>query len=483
MRATTTATGTTSIRSPLSPFALTAAAVLIVAACAPSRDALLSPVSDDLRARTGVAVSWRDGATVEHVREVTRLLARPLDADRAARVALLRSRALRAAFEDLGGSGAELAAALAPRKAEIELEIRRPLDGDDHTHVELAALVDVLDLLALPARRGAARADLAAARARATAAAVDVACDARIALYRAVAADQILALERLSFEAADASYELARRLFDAGNTTELALVQEQALYEQVKLDLATAEVRRAETREALAATLGLWGEEAAHIRIAGELGDPPAPAADLADLERIAIERSLELAELRARVDAAADRVGVARWSAVLPELGVGASAEHDGEGWSLGPAVGVSIPLLDWGQGRRGRAWAELRAARHLVADRAIHIRAAARVTAQRATVARERARHLRDVIAPLRQRIVDATLRQYNAMQSTPFELVQARQAQIDSSRQLIEAERDAWIAASEVDRVRAGGRTSLVPVTADRTPTAPTTRDTAH
>lgn len=441
--------------------------LLCLVACAPSRSALFEPVADDLRSRTGLEVAWRGDDSVrppELRRAIDQALARPLDADRAARVALLARPAVQAAFAELGASAADLAGAVAPARVDLELELRRATgDGDSSTELELSALTDVLDLLALPARRGAARAGVEAARARATRTAIDVAAEARTALYRAIAAEQVLAMRRSAHQAATASRELARRLRASGNNTPLALAQEEALYEQSRLDLASAEAARAEVREGLIAALGLFGQETGFTTI-DQLPEPPDLPSDLERLEATAVAQSLELADLRAQAEAAARSVGVARWRALLPGLGAGVSAQHDDAGWSVGPAFSLSVPLLDWGQGERGRAWADLRRARHLYADSAIRVRAAARAGARRLMAARQRAVHLRDVIVPLRKRIADATLLQYNAMQSSPFELVAARQTEIEARRQEVEALRDAWIASTEVDRIRAGGTAGL-------------------
>ena len=426
-----------------------------LAACAPSRGALVEPVAGEVRARTGLELAGPQSRA-----QVEELLRAEIDADAAARIALLSRPRMRAALEELGASGADLAAALAPRRVELELELRREVDGDDGgTTIELAAMADLIDVVQLPARRGAARAGLAAARARATRTAVEVAAEARAALIRAVAAGQMLALRTTIFEAADASFTLARSLREAGNITELALVQEEALYHQARIDLAAAQLARAEAHAELAAALGLFGEQA-RLRVVADLGGPPALPDDLAGLERAAVERSLELAELRARAEAASRQVGLARWRTVLPELGAGVSAEREEGSWAVGPAVSVSLPLLDWGQGERGRAWAELRQTRALHAESAVRLRAAARMAAQRVTGARERAVYLRDVLVPLRRRILDATLLQYNAMQASPFELMQARQAQAEAEVRLVEALRDAHLAAVEADRLRAGG-----------------------
>src|SRR6202022_2771992 len=70
-------------------------------------------------------------------------------------------------------------------------------------------------------------------------------------------ATQHLTSDRLSLEAARAAADLARRQHEAGNITDLDLENEQAMYEQVKLDLARSEEAALLAREALIRAMGL----------------------------------------------------------------------------------------------------------------------------------------------------------------------------------------------------------------------------------
>ena len=102
---------------------------LALAACAPSRAELFDPVRTAVRERTGIEPTWRAGATVD--KRVAELLAAPLTADSAARVALLNSAALQGAYEELAIAGARYATASAPANPEVEAALRFPLEGSD----------------------------------------------------------------------------------------------------------------------------------------------------------------------------------------------------------------------------------------------------------------------------------------------------------------------------------------------------------------
>jgi cobalt-zinc-cadmium efflux system outer membrane protein len=61
--------------------------------------------------------------------------------------------------------------------------------------------------------------------------------------------------------------------------------------------------------------------------------------------------------------------------------------------------------------------------------------------------------------VILPLRTRIVEQTQLQFNAMQVSPFQLLTAKQQQVEAGRQYVEALRDYWLARTQLEQVLAG------------------------
>jgi cobalt-zinc-cadmium efflux system outer membrane protein len=63
--------------------------------------------------------------------------------------------------------------------------------------------------------------------------------------------------------------------------------------------------------------------------------------------------------------------------------------------------------------------------------------------------------------VVVPLRRRILALGIRQYDFMLLGPFDLLRARQDEIAASRRLVEARRDWWTEAAELDRSLGGQR----------------------
>jgi outer membrane protein TolC len=421
------------------------ALLVLLAACAPSMSELRAPVDDDVAHRLGT----RGTANVDE------LLAKPLDADAAVRVALANNARLAAALDELGIAGGELATALAPGPMHVDVQFRH---GAGANELEIDAIQPVLSLIMGARRRAAAHADVSAARATATATAVRLAARVEIAFHDLLAAQQEVELRRTAFDAADAAATLRERMHAAGNTTDLAQARDRDAREQARVDLARAEAAVEQHREQLNALLGLAGERTKWTA-AGTLADAPAAAPALDDIEHLAVAASLELSASRARSEAAENRLGDARLHAWLPELGVGVSAIDRDHTLEIGPAVRLGLPIFDHASGPRARARAELARADHELSAVATELRAHARASRIAALAAYQEARHLHDVVLPLRQQIVDETLLHYNAMDADPFQLIVARRELVDAGHQYLEALRHYANAMTEISALERG------------------------
>ncbi|MBA3453646.1 MAG: TolC family protein [Deltaproteobacteria bacterium] len=416
--------------------------------CVPSRSAVFHPVDREIERRLGLDATWGDERVPA---AIDRLLKAPLDRDAAVRIALAKNRRLQVQYDQLGVAASEVAAATVLAPLEVELQYKVALEGDGN-ELEIEAVQDILDLLQLPQRRGAARADLEAARARAVAATIELVANVERSYVDVVAMQQELELRQTAFEAASASADITERMHAAGNVPDLGLARERDRREQTRIEVARAQLDVEQAREAMNEVLGLSGKDTMWS-VTNRLPEIPHAAPALDTIERDAVAASLTLAAIRFEGEAAAGRLGIARVRSVIPELGVGVAASRtDGE-WEAGPAVSIGLPLFNQQQGPRARANAELRRSRNEASATATELRAQARATRQRVLAAHAEARHLRDVVMPLRQRIVEETLKHYNAMNASTFELLAARRDLVEGGRQYIDAVRRFWRASAEV------------------------------
>jgi cobalt-zinc-cadmium efflux system outer membrane protein len=121
---------------------------------------------------------------------------------------------------------------------------------------------------------------------------------------------------------------------------------------------------------------------------------------------------------------------------------------------------------LFDRGQARIARAQAELRQARELRHALAVRIRSVTRSIRDRLDGHRDRARHYREVLLPVRDRVLQETQLQYNAMQVGPLDLLRAKEQQIEAAARSIDALRDYWLAHADLTLLLAGRLPSTEP-----------------
>jgi outer membrane protein, heavy metal efflux system len=223
--------------------------------------------------------------------------------------------------------------------------------------------------------------------------------------------------------------------------------------------LRSAESDVLQSREQLNTLLGAWGEDTAW-EIDGRMPDIPAEPLQVNGVERLALARSIDLSHARQRIVVAGQQLGYSRASALVPDVDLGAGAEREGgEGWKVGPVITVPLPLFDQGQARIARAATELRRAQQEYYALGVRIRSTARAVQDRIAGARDRALYYRDILLPLRERIVTEGQLHYNAMQIGIFQLLRDREQQIETGVAYVEALRDYWLARADLLQIASG------------------------
>jgi cobalt-zinc-cadmium efflux system outer membrane protein len=399
---------------------------------------------------------------------VRELLGSPLTAESAIRVAFLRNRRLGAALAEVGIAQAELAQAALPPNPILSAEARFGI-GESGVGAEVDLMQELVSALQIPLQKRIAEAELEATKLAVGAALFELASEVKEAFFEAQAAAQSLEVRRGVAEAAGLGADVARRQHEAGNITDVAFAEQQALHEEAKLELAEAEVHTLESRERVTSVMGLWGED---TRWELEPFLTAVPSAELRfnGLESLAVERRLDLAEARQRTASAARSVALTRFYGLIPEAETGLHSEREVEGgWSVGPSLDIPIPLFDQGQARIAVARGLERRTEDEFAALAVQIRSEVRTAWARLQAARSRALYYDRVVLPLRSRIVEGTLREYNAMLVGVHQLLEAKRGEIEASADRIEALRGYWV--SRVALERALG--TALPVGAAPTP----------
>jgi outer membrane protein, heavy metal efflux system len=436
------------------------ALLLFLAGCATfDQRAGFSDVRTAIEARSGRRVAWNLGTELdaEAAEDVRQLLAGPLTADAAIQVALLNNRGLQATYAELGVAQADVVQAGLLTNPVFDGAVFFPVAGGP-VKADLSVAMSFLDIFYRPLRRRVAAARFEEAKLQVTGAVLDFAATVRAAFYRHQAHEQRRELLETVVQALAVSADVTERLYAAGNITDLDRARERALLEEEKLQLRAAEVAVGESRARLNTLMGLWGDEITW-QIERRLPELPADALPVEGLERHALAQSLDVASARQRLVVGGEQLGVSRAMLLFPESSLGAGAEREEGEWKVGPIIEVPIPLLNQGQGRLGRVAAEFRRAEQAYYAEGVRVRSTARLVNTRLQGAEDRARYSRDIVLPLRERIVRETQLQYNAMQVGVFELLRAREQQIEAAIAYVDALLDYWLARTDLELLLSG------------------------
>lgn len=456
-------------RMVFEPAVWSVACVLSALSCVPE-SAGYSDVKRITTERLKTDARWHavDGDQTERVKV---LLAKPLTAESAGELAVLNSPRLQAEFEKLGVARAEWVGAVRLPNPSVSGALVYGIDPSPE--IDLDASINVTALLQLASRNGVASAHLQATVQEVANDALQLAFEARRAFVEYQIASAELSLRETITSAWSASAAMAQQLFELGNTTELRSANEQAFYEEMRVQQARASARVKAARERLNAHLGLWGKAGAEWTVAKDRLPEPLTEEQtetlVRGLEASAVRHSLPLAAAKLRYEAAAKQANLARFEGWFPQIHGGvrvARQQPEGEGvqWGAGPMVEVGVPLFYQGQGESNRALASMRQQAAQLDDIAIRTRSVCRAAIARLKTAAQMANHYRERVLPLRGQVVEQTQLQYNAMTVGVFELLQAKNLEISAHLAYLDIVKEYALSKLEVEQLLAGGLPSL-------------------
>src|SRR6266700_5237285 len=178
-------------------------------------------------------------------------------------------------------------------------------------------------------------------------------------------------------------------------------------------------------------------------------------------LESRAIQQRLDLGAARQQFIAEARACGIARADAILQGAEFGVHYEHEIEGGlhSIGPSVNVPIPIFNQGQPAVARSSAKLRQSEQRYLALAADIRSDVRAARDKMLLSRRQVEYFKSTALPIRTRVTEESQLEYNAMQIGPFQLLQAKQEEVKTGADSVEALRDYWIARAELEKAVGG------------------------
>jgi outer membrane protein, heavy metal efflux system len=206
--------------------------------------------------------------------------------------------------------------------------------------------------------------------------------------------------------------------------------------------------------------MGAFGAQT-NWTVAPRLPEISGSSISTSQLESRAIQQRLDLAAARQQFIAETRARGIAGGEAILQQTEVGGHYEHEVEGGvhSIGPSVNVPIPIFNQGQPASARASAKMRQAEQRYLALAADVRSDVRAARDKMLLARRQVEYFKSTALPMRMRVTQESQLQYNAMQITPFQLLQAKQEEVKTGADSVEALREYWVALAELEKAVGG------------------------
>jgi cobalt-zinc-cadmium efflux system outer membrane protein len=338
-------------------------------------------------------------------------------------------------------------------------QVRYPDKSSEDNNYEFGITQNFLNILMQPARKKLSTIRFEQVKLQVADEVIQMVAEVRKSYFTVLGARQIRDLRNEITLAAGNSYELALRLHTAGNISDLELTTEKAHFEQSRMELANSETVLLDEREQLTRLMGLWGSQT-NWHLPQQLPDIPDAEMPLEHVESMAIENRLDLAAERKAVDALAQALGITidwRWVGQI-EVGISRERETD-RTWVTGPSLAIELPIFNQRQADIARLEAQLRRSQNRLTAQAIDIRSEVRSLRNRLIMQRNIIDHYRHTVLPLREQIVDLTLKNYNFMLTGAFELIMAKQQEFEAYQNYLEAIRDYWILRADMQRSLGG------------------------
>lgn len=436
-----------------------ASANLILSGCATfTQDGGLAGVKEAAAQHIKQEVVWPKTEAEQQVvaDRVSELLKQPMDVESAVQIALLNNKGLQASLFSLGISEADVVQAGHLPNPKFSMLYARN-NGD--YKIEQALTFNIFSLITMPKMVEIERSNFEKTKKAVALDVLNLAHEARLAYFNAVAANEHVRYGAQVKESAEASAELARRMVKAGNWNQLELAREKSFYADAALDYINAISQQTSAHAAFSRLLAVPIEQ---LSLPDRLPDLPKKIDELQAFEKTAFEQRLDLQVMRLETQALAKQLGLSKTTRFINVLEIGPARVLEGKRsapYKKGVDVSFELPLFDWGGAKVARAEAIYMQAVNSTAQMAFDAQSEIYEAHSRYRASYEMAKHYRDEIVPLRKKILDEDQLRYNGMLISPFELLADARAQVTSVNGYIVKLNEFWLAETALQMTLTG------------------------
>jgi outer membrane protein, heavy metal efflux system len=411
--------------------------------------------------RTGHTIYW-DRLQKESVMIdawLNERLASPLSLDDVVNIALVNNKVLKAHYDSLGIAQAERVQASLLKNPIFSFSLRCENLVDAASIIESGIVQNFLDILLKPLKNKLAATQLEVVKSEVAASCLEIIAKTKIAYHGLEAEERGLFYLNQILEAKEASYEVARRLYEAGNKTLLSVHFERSDYEKMKIDTIAKEIKVLEAREKLNVFMGLCGNQIAWEIVQQEplIGDK---AQDFNSILNLVLKNSLDLKIAREKIYATLLSFNIQRKEIVFQEFTLGPDAEKEPGGtWYFGPQISFALPIFDVGLASKAAQSAELSKECNEYLALTIELKSFFRLAHVRFLKLAEKNSYYKNILIPLREKATEQALLQLNAMQWGVFDLLQVKQKELEVKLEYARSLRDYFIVRTELEILMSG------------------------
>jgi len=447
------------------PLVLMIVAATALCGCAGfSKDGGFDDVAAATRSHLAKDLKWprTDAEQAKVLAQVADISAHRLSADDAVQLALLNNRGLRASFEELGISEADLVQSGRLRNPSFDL---RHASAAGQYDIEETLSFNVLSLLTLPYAHDIEKHRFAEMQNAVVLSVVRLATETREAFIAAVAARESVDYLRQVAAAAETSAELARRMVAAGNWNSVDESRERIFYAETFRALAQAELSEDAAREKLIRLMGLPSQQSGErpeFQLAEHLPELPQSIENLPDIETAILQNRIDLQLQRLKIDELRRSLNLTKATRFINVLDAGPTRVQQGtrqEPYETGYVITLEVPIFDAGSISVKRSEAIYAQSVDRFAQAALDARSQIRQSYGNYRASFASARQQRDEVVPLRKAVTEQDLLRYNASLISIFELLADAREQFLSIDAYIRSVRDFWIAKSQLDAALLG------------------------
>lgn len=336
----------------------------------------------------------------------------------------------------------------------VDVAVRFPT-GAGKPIIDANLTAELVAALQQPGRVSAADNKLRAEAAAAVGTVLDVLTETRQRYAGVQALDQLLLVEGERRRLLDRLLELARARLDAGEATQLDVTTLEAQRVELETEIADRELERREERLALARLIGQPSGDAGWA-VAPWAAAPEARATERQWVE-VALRNRPEVAAGEYELKALGAERALTRF-APFDAAQVGVASERD-DGWTVGPAVSLPVPIFDSGQATRAKATAAVIEARHKLREAQREAVEETRRAFAAFRSSKDNLARVRGTLLPLQEQRLAQAEAQYKAGQTDITSLFLAEQDLQSARGRLIELQRRTSEALIRLER-SAGG-----------------------